>query len=161
MSRETSETSNSMVREIERKANKYASKHARAESWNFLGLEEERRTERWTRTVKTNTCLDGDECSFAFGSMLTNVKRIEAWVSSVVAVVIGVDVIDCRLLLSFVPRVVLLKRWSDGQWVYPFGSGTKCRSKPSEKTRRATEFVIRLSRGSWALMINDCLIRRR
>ena len=68
--------------------------------------------------------------------------------SSVIdVIVIGVVIID-RLLLSSVPRVVLLKRSSDGERVHPFGSGTKCRSKPSGKTRRGTEWMVRLSRGS-------------
>ena len=59
---------------------------------------------------ENSTCLDGDECSLALGSMLTNVKRVEACVSSAVVVVVIVDVIDLLLLLSFVPRVVLLNR---------------------------------------------------
>ena len=48
------------------------------------------------------------------------------------------SVIDL-LLLTFVPRVVQLNRYRDRLRVYPFGSGTKCRSKPSGKTRRGTE----------------------
>ena len=64
-------------------------------------------------------------------------------------------------VVLFAPLCVLLDRHIYIHDVYPFGSGTRCRSSPSGKIRRGTEWVVLLSRGSCALMTNDSLIIRR